>query len=399
MGYEADYQSFLGTATATPLDDTARLVFADNCDDDERQAGGAAVRTHHGISARGALVRAMIELRKKPRDATLNADVDALIEQNRPLLLAELGAIEGWQDHVAPHAVGGLQEIKNERLKQILDNGMIGYAEFDGRTFPNQPGVLPTPLEEMAQRMPISKLTLKSDSHRRHAWLNEAHVKRLPQGLRELEIQQGVMSDMAAQNALFKHPAFKGLRSLKLAEPESGHRSEVYIDPGLAHPPQYSPNTNYEAAADTLDQAFARRLGAAVGDQLNTLTLDYGHVQEAGVRELLGNPKLKNTVIELTGKLYSHHMDVAGPQAFGQQIPRQAWVDLVQHNVRAARAQGGEYQLQDFVKNAINDNRTNAQWLARQYVNTAEDVMPKAERAKPQRGKKAGNPTDYLPSF
>jgi len=206
-----------------------------------------------------------------------------------------------------------------------------------------------------------------------------------------------VLTNLAAQNALFKHPLMGGLQSLKLAEPESGHRYHVYVDPGLASPPNFTLNTNQEAAAEAVDGAFVKRLtGGTLGNNLKKLVLDYGHVSNEGVRALINSPKLKNTVIDFTGQLYSQHHDIA-QGTFAMQVDAANWRDLAVHNMQAARSQGGNYQMPEFMREAINAGRSTRQWLMRQYVEQPEDLLTRAERRALRGGGNNGGGTPPRP--
>ncbi|MBY0408443.1 MAG: hypothetical protein K2Q01_12195 [Rickettsiales bacterium] len=326
-----------------------RLVFADNCDDEPSQAGDT-ISSAFGQSQRGALVRIQMALRDKPRDPKLLAEQRRIVEHIAPMLCDELEAIPGWR-----RMNRGRPQPTPEDLIALMEGGMISYTVLGGET--NRQEDITNGL---AQHMPVTKVRLEAvDKHME--WLSAKGVKKLPETLVSVDMQDALLNRQA-QDAFFAHPLMKNVRELRLTPPKSVH-GELITASHSGDVFRHG-NIDYDPNAGTWDLSVSRRFtNGALGNQLQQLTVDYPVLTNDGVRNLIGSPKLANTVIEFSpAEARGQRLD---ERDWARSVNSQTWRELAKHNENAAKAQGGEYALSDSLRNAINQTRSTLQWITR----------------------------------
>lgn len=381
-----NYESFADTMRQAPLDDTPRLIFADACDDEPDRAGGGT-SSPFGTSMRGALIRTQIELARQPHNADLQAQRDQLLEDPalQQLLRDEIRAVEGWQQHIVPghHDVEArLAALSGRQLAAIFDRGMVGGAVFSRYPEPAEP-TSDSPVRQMAQRMPLTKITLQNGNGQEVGWVTAAHVRNLPAHLTALNVEYGALQNLEAQEALFRHPLMASVGELRLGAPDSAARHHVGMDPGLGSPPWYNDNPAFQAATEVVDRAFVQRLtGGALGQRnLKKLTIDQSQVNNEGIRAMLESPKLRGTVINFTGTNYAGSSPDNG-QRFTDHVSPRLWKDLVVHNMAAAKMQGGSYEMPKFLAETLHANRGLISRAMGYKVEKPEDVAWASDRRK-----------------
>jgi hypothetical protein len=308
------------------------------------------------------------------------------------MLLNEIAQVEEWQQTIVPHT-RDVNNITNEQLSHIYNLGMIGHAEVNDYRQGQ--------FAELASRIPLTSLTLhapaiSNDYQTHNHWLTAQRVDEMPASITTLHID-GALANRVAQEALFNHPMMEGMAHLHLTPPGSAIPELVNIDLGLAHPPTYGNNPDFDQTTQSLDAGLAGRLTSGkLSKTLQTLKLDYEHLQSDGVRSLLNSDKLHHTVIEIsTPEIHRRvrnldflrkNRPAAVAQAetnfrqdlavWSQQVEPQVWLDLAQHNRKAVKAQGGIYELPEHMRQILNDNRSTMQWLRRRVIRTADDLPP-----------------------
>ncbi len=371
MGYSSEYQGFVVAAAKDPQDKTTRLAFADNCDDDPAQAGGSSQISD---SARGALVRVQLAIHEKSTPELLEQQAQ-LIATLRPMLLAEIEQVDGWQRHIGTGRNGNVQSITNEQLAQIFERGMVSRGKFDGRHKEGE-----DPMAHIARQIPLTKIALTAGEGST-GWVNAERVARLPAVLTEVSVGRGALPDKAAQDALFAHPGMEHVQQLCLAPPSSAAQELFYVDLGLASVVSGGRNPTHDHNVEMLDADLVRRLtGGKLGKELKRVEFDYGLISDGGMRALLGADKLRGTVIEFTGGRRSEVAGING-QNWAQQVSPQVWRDVVVHNYNAARSQGTTYELPTPIRDTLNDNRSTGQWLRRKQITSVEDVLRREVRS------------------